>query len=145
MESDESESEEVSDRAELLKGAMLKFSPKEVELEARAMDIKERRCVEEFMAKGCGCRKWGGKMCSKQFDVAYVEDMRMDFMTMTTTHLDLFLMGELIASCDTTSITSGVTRHIPQERSSTYSTGTKPAKSAGACSCSFGRSDSTMS
>ena len=56
MDSDESESEVVSDRSELLEEAMQKFSPKEVQVEARAMDITERRHVEEFMAKGCGCR-----------------------------------------------------------------------------------------
>ena len=94
----------------------------EVSLDLRPCDIDEDRVVEDFMRRGCSCRKWGGKPCSEHFSVDYLRETRLSFKDLTREQLDLILMGQLIATTNTSTITKE-SRHQPQMRKHGYSTG----------------------
>ena len=72
----------------------------DVSLELRLRDISEDQKVEQFMSTGC-CTKWKGKSCSLQFTKDYVKDVRLSCIELTTTELDLVIMGQLLACTNT--------------------------------------------
>ena len=124
-EDDDSDEEVVlpTDTEFLVAEAMSRLPPgAEVSLELRPCDIDEDRVVEDFMRRGCSCRKWGGKPCSEQFSVDYIRETRLSFKDLTREQLDLILMGQLIATTNTSTITKE-RRHQPQMRKHGYSTG----------------------
>ena len=84
----------------------------EVSLELRPCDIDENVVVEQFMHRGCGCRKWDGKPCSQRFPIKYVKDIRLSFKDLSSSELDLVVMGQLLASTNT----SGLTFHSLDRR-----------------------------
>ena len=49
----------------------------EVRVEFRPCDVEEDLVVEEFMRRGCGCKKREGGSCSATFTVDYVKSMRL--------------------------------------------------------------------
>ena len=63
-------------------------------LEWREADDQEREAVEEFVRAGCGCR-WN---CSSKFDAEHFTEMRDQCYELTHDELDLFLMGQIMAS-----------------------------------------------
>ena len=73
----------------------------EMSLELHPCDIDEDRVVEEFMRRGCSCTKWDGKPCSQQFTTEYVKSLRLSFKELTRNELDLVLMGQLMATANT--------------------------------------------
>ena len=91
-------------------------SGSEVSLDLQLRDINEDRTVEEFMTVGCSCRKWSGKSCSLQFTQEHVKDTRLSCMELTRSELDLFIMGQLIACTNTSSIVTTDSRHQAQHR-----------------------------
>ena len=52
------------------------------------IEIREDALVEQFMRRGCGCVKGDGRMCSGQFDVDYVKDVRLSFRAKQSTVVD---------------------------------------------------------
>lgn len=93
----------------------------EVLLDLRPSDVAENHFVEEFMSHGCSCKRWGGKACSLQFTEEYVTEIRMSLKELTTSELDLVIMGQLIAFTKTGNTTSN-NKHIPQERKRGHTT-----------------------
>ena len=91
----------------------------EMSLELRPCDIDEDRVVEEFMRKGCSCTKWSGKPCSQQFTTEHVKTLRLSFKELTRNELDLVLMGQLMATANT-SDTIVDKHHRAQERKRSY-------------------------
>ena len=45
------------------------------------------------MRSGCGCAKREGRMCSGQFDVDYVKDVRLSFRALSNSEMDMAIMG----------------------------------------------------
>ena len=116
---------DVRDTEFLVAEAMRRLPPAmEVSLELRPCDIDEDRVVEEFMRRGCSCTKWGGKACSQQFTTEHVKATRLSMKELTTSQLDLVLMGQLMATtntCDTT--ITDKKHHQSHQRKRDYTTG----------------------
>ena len=95
----------------------------EVSIELRPCDVDETGMVQQFMQRGCGCRKWDGKPCSQQFLIDYVKNTRLAFMDLSSTELDLLVMGQLLATTNTTNLTihSLDWRHQTEVRQKRYS------------------------
>ena len=72
------------------------------------------------MSKGCGCKKWNGKACSEQFSIDYVKQLRVNIRELTTSELDLVIMGQLMANSNTSDTTSIDQRHKSTERKKPY-------------------------
>ena len=96
----ENEVETVTDTQELVNEALRRV-PSDVLIELRPCDIEEDKVVEDFMSKGCGCKKWNGKACSEQFSIDYVKQLRVNIRELTTSELDLVIMGQLMANSNT--------------------------------------------
>ena len=88
----------------------------EVTVDIRPCDREEDMLVEDIMQRGCGCNKWSGECCSKQFTEAYVKETRLGFRELSTKELDLIVMGQLIASTNTSAEVVTTSRHTPLER-----------------------------
>ena len=116
---------DVRDTEFLVAEAMRRLPPgMEVSLELRPCDIDEDQVVEEFMRRGCSCTKWGGKACSRQFTTEHVKATRLSMKELTTSQLDLVLMGQLMATtntCDTT--ITDKKHHQSHQRKRDYTTG----------------------
>ena len=115
---DENEVEQdVHDTEFLVAEAIQRFpSGSKVSLDLQLTDINEDQTVDEFMTVGCSCRKWSGKSCSLQFTQEHVKDTRLSCMELTRSELDLFIMGQLIACTNTSSIVTTDSRHQAQHR-----------------------------
>ena len=98
------------------KEAMQRLVVEDVPVDIRPVNLKEERIVKEFMEKGCGCRKWGGRHCSSSFGVEYVGKVRAAFAKLSGEHLDIALMDEMLTFCDTTSMTSSLNRNKSRSR-----------------------------
>ena len=66
MEADDEGGEKELNTEFLVQEALTRIPPPDVEIafELRPWDIEEEKLVDEFMAEGCGCRRWDGKACS---------------------------------------------------------------------------------
>ena len=93
----------VMSREELFNNVMKRLA---VEVELRPVNLKEYRIVKEFMEKGCGCMKWGGRHCSSIFMVEYVRKARAGFAGLSGEHLDVVITGEMLPFLDTSKMTS---------------------------------------
>ena len=71
-------------------------------LELRAVDEEERRKIEEFVDKTCGCKKVNGGPCSiplaDKFGIVRARCAEMD-----KTSLDFIILGQLMALTSTSS------------------------------------------
>ena len=70
-------------------------------------------CGEEqdnFQTEGCKCTVFDGKPCSSLFSYKYILTSRLNCMDMTRKELDLIILGQLSACCNTKEhvATSGV-------------------------------------
>ena len=84
------------------------------------MDVNDDRCIEEYLGRECGCLKNDGKACSTQFDAAYVRDVRLSFKALSSSELDMFIMGQLIAFSNTSITTNSSNRNVSHERRNNY-------------------------
>ena len=91
---------------------------RDVQLELRPCDAIEEQLVTQFAMAGCGCNK----KCSSQFSADYFRDMRAQCYDLSHSDLDMVLLGQLLASTnssDSVVVTSG---HLEQERKKNYTT-----------------------
>ena len=72
-------------------------------MDIRPCDREEDMLVEDFMQRGCGCNK-----------------TRLGFRELSTKELDLIVMGQLIASTNTSAEVVTTSRHTPLERKKNY-------------------------
>ena len=64
----ESENEEIIDDTDfLVQEAINRVPLGDVSIDYRQCDMDEDVLVEDFILRGCGCMKWNGKCCSRQF------------------------------------------------------------------------------
>ena len=118
---DNSEDDVPASTEQAIKEAMQHITlGEDAPVEFRPCDLDEDRKVEEFMRKGCGCRKAGGKPCSGCFEVAHVKEMRLSCQTLEKCELDMFIMGQLSALCNTSNTVSTLNRHKEEERKKSY-------------------------
>lgn len=83
----ESESESSSGEGEV-----------EVNVSLREEDEIEERVVDDFMAKGCGCRLGPNKSsCSKLFSRTELSTTRLNCLEMSTAELDMLVLANLDA------------------------------------------------
>ena len=101
----------VMSREELFNDAMKRLVVEDIPVELRPVNLKEERIVKEFMKKGCGCKKWGGRHCSSIFMVEYVKKARAGFARLSGEHLDVVIMGEMLPFLDTSEMTSCLYRN----------------------------------
>ena len=107
----------------------------EVQLELMPGEIREDRVVEKFMRSGCGCVKREGRMCSGQFDVDYIKNVRLSFRALSNSEMDMAIMGQLMAFSPTDKTTSSFNRNTSHERRRVYTTHYHQGKSV--CSWMF--------
>ena len=86
-------------------------SGSDVTLELRLRDISEDQKVEQFLSVGCSCTKWNSKSCSLQFTNEYVKDIRLSCMELTTSELDMIIMGQVVACTNTSTSTVKIPHH----------------------------------
>lgn len=63
---------------------------------------------------------WRGRPCSRQFSREYVKETRQSFMDLSTSELDMFLMGQLIAFTNSSDGVVVESRHGDQEKRKSY-------------------------
>lgn len=88
----------------------------EITITSLPTDQAEKDLVSAFMASGCGCIK----QCSKQFSVEYMTSVRESCAKLTNTELDMAILGQLMASTNTSTSVSTVARHQEAERQRAY-------------------------
>ena len=91
----------------------------EVEFELMPGEMKEDLFVGQFMERGCGCVRKGGRACCEQFDVEHVKDVGLSFRALSSSEMDMALMGQLMAFSNTNSFTSSFHK-TPHERSRSH-------------------------
>ena len=74
--------------------------------------------VARFASAGCGC----SKKCSSQFSVNYVRDIRAQCYDLTHSELDMVLLGQLMASTNTSQKVVVESGHLEAERKRSYTT-----------------------
>ena len=76
--------------------------------------------VKEFLQVGCGCLKWNGKQCCKQFTLEHVTEIRMGMLELLSKELDLILMGQIMANNNTSVSVNTENRHESTTRTKAY-------------------------
>ena len=115
--------EDDLDTEQLVEEALSQIPPgADIGLELRPCDVEEEQKVDEFMSLGCGCKLSNGSPCSNQFTTAYVKDIRLTLSELTTTELDLVLMGQLMANSNTSDVVVTESRHSATSRKKAYTT-----------------------
>ena len=112
----------MNDTAALVDEAIrrLQLCNVEVQVELRHADIMDDQLVVDFMTNGCGCMKWKGNPCSEKFTQEYIRETRLNMRVLTTTELDCVLMGQIMASCNTSESVSTEGYHHATERKKTH-------------------------
>lgn len=90
----------------------------DVPVEMRPTDLEEEQMVTQFSTLGCGCHR----KCSSQFSPQHIQDMRAQCFELTHTELDMVILGQLVASTNTSTDVSVESRHLKKERMRGYST-----------------------
>jgi hypothetical protein len=94
----EDEEQVVEDTEAMVQEAMRRLPPGlQLSTELRPCDISEDQVVEDFMQRGCLCKKFKGRFCSEQFTVDHVKKTRLGFRELSSSDLDCVFMGKLIA------------------------------------------------
>ena len=91
-------------------------------------DVIEERLVSEFMTSGCGCAKAKGQPCLRQFSPEYVKSVRESCAELTRGELDMVILGQLMASVNTSTTVSTTARHEASEREKSYTIFTHQGK-----------------
>ena len=73
---------------------------------------KEREIVEKFMRGGCGCHL----KCSSHYSSKYVLDVRANCHQLTQDHLDMLLLGQLMASFNINDSVVTESQHVSTPR-----------------------------
>ena len=93
-------------------------SAHDIQVQLRPCDTTEDVMVAQFASAGCGC----SKKCSSQFSVEYIRDMRAQCYDLTHTKLDMALLGQLVASTNTSGTVVVESGHLGKERQRVYTT-----------------------
>ena len=93
-------------------------------------DVDEHKTVTDFMSGGCGCKKGhGGKQCCIQFSTEYVAAIRNSCAKLSSSELDMVILGQLSAftnKSESVVTTSGHAAHKHEEQYTSLSHQTKP-------------------
>lgn len=88
----------------------------------RDVDTEEDDLVKTFVERGCGCDVGPKKSpCSRLFPADHFLSVRGAMAEMTHDELDMFIMGQIMASCFQSSILQGHHSTSPTERKITSS------------------------
>ena len=93
-------------------------SARDIQVLLRPCDTEEEEMVAQFASAGCGC----SKKCSSQFSVDYVRDIRAQYYDLTRSELDMVLLGQLMASTNTSEKVVVESGHLEAERKRAYTT-----------------------
>ena len=93
-------------------------SARDIQVLLRPCDTEEEEMVPQFASAGCGC----SKKCSSQFSVDYVRDIRAQCYDLTHSELDMVLLGQLMASTNTSEKVVVESGHLEAERKRAYTT-----------------------
>ena len=83
-----------------------------IEIELRPCDVNEEELVAQFVATGCSC----AKRCSSQFSKEYIQSMRAQCFDLSRNELDMVLLGQLIASTNTSNKVVQESHNLEKER-----------------------------
>lgn len=97
----------------------------EVTITSLPTDLAEEDLVSKFMSMGCGCVK----RCSTQFSLEYVRSVRRQCAELEHAELDMAILGQLMASTNTSFTVSTVARHAESERQRSYTSFVHQGKS----------------
>ena len=93
-------------------------SANDIRVELRPCDTTEEGLLATFTSVGCGC----SKKCSSQFSLSYIRDMRAQCYELSHNELDLVLLGQLVASTNTSEMVVVDSGHLGKERKKAYRT-----------------------
>ena len=79
-------------------------------------DTQESQLISTFMSFGCGC----SKRCSSQFSTEHVISVRASCAELSNSELDMAILGQLMASVNTSQAVSTAGRHKEDERKKAY-------------------------
>ena len=82
-----------------------------IEVELRPCDKNEEEVVAQFVATGCSCVK----RCSSQFSKEYIKSVRAHCFDLSHNELDMVLLGQLIATTNTSSQVVRESRHLEEK------------------------------
>ena len=84
----------------------------EITITSLPTDQAEKDLVSSFMANDCGYTK----KCSKQFSIEYMVSVRESCAELTHGELDMGILGQLMASTNTSTSVSTIARHREADR-----------------------------
>ena len=112
-----SDEEEVPSTEQQVKEALQNLSStRDIQVQVRPCDKTEDEVVAQFASAGCGC----SKKCSSQFSLDYIRDMRSQCYDLTHTELNMVLLGQLVASTNTSGKVVVESGHLGKERQRVY-------------------------
>ncbi len=76
--------------------------------------------ISEFVENGCGCSKWNGKSCVKQFSVSHIQEIRLQCQELSRSELDLVILGQLQALMNNHDTVSVESHHKATPRARPY-------------------------
>ena len=86
-------------------------------------DLAEVKVLLSFALSGCGCKKAAKRtQCSTQFSLQYVKDFRASCAELSSSELDMAIMGQLLAGLNNSSCVSTDARHAESARINSYIT-----------------------
>ena len=91
-------------------------SASDIRVELRLCESIEEGLLATFASVGCGC----SKKCSSQFSLSYIRDMRAQCYDLSHNELDLILLGQLVASTNTSEVVVVESGHLGKERKKAY-------------------------
>ena len=73
--------------------------------------------LEQFLEKGCGCKRASGRPCYTLFSREHYQEIRWQCAELTRVELDMVLMGQIMATLSNDPETSSAKfRHTPTQR-----------------------------
>ena len=117
---DESDTEDMNtDTEHVVQEAMQRLpSTSNVAVELRSIDIEEEEEVELFISTGCSC----STNCSSQFSCEYIREMRSSCFSLTRNELDMAILGQLMASSNTSDTVEVSSGHLQKGRERPHTT-----------------------
>ena len=94
----------------------------------------EHEAVSQFMTSGCGCTKAKRKPCCEHFSQEHVTSMRQYSAKLTHSELDMTILGQIAACCNSNSwvssgmLSTGRGRHKEADREKGYTAFTHQGK-----------------